>query len=82
MLDGVILLWFVLAALAVGFVAIDIRNTPDSPLLDGRTVLLDTSRAMGGMSMDGRRKPSPSVPIMTVLSFVALAAGLVLAVMG
>ena len=28
MLDGVILLWFVLAALAVAFVAIDIRNTP------------------------------------------------------
>ena len=27
MLDGVILLWFVLAALAVAFVAIDIRNT-------------------------------------------------------
>ena len=36
MLDGVILLWFVLAAPAVGFVAIDIRNTPESPLLNGR----------------------------------------------
>jgi Domain of unknown function (DUF4396) len=40
MLDGVILLWFVLAALAVAFVAIDIRNTPESPVLKCRFVLL------------------------------------------
>ena len=33
MLDGVILLWLVLAALAVAFLAIDIRNTPESPVL-------------------------------------------------
>lgn len=29
MLDGIMLLWFVLAALAVLFVAIDIRSTPN-----------------------------------------------------
>lgn len=40
MLDGVILLWFVLAALAVAFVAIDIRNTPESPVLKWGFVLL------------------------------------------
>ena len=40
MLDGVILLWFVLAALAVVFVAIDIRGTPESPVLKWGFVLL------------------------------------------
>src|ERR1700689_3781718 len=40
MRDGVILLWFVLAALAVAFVAIDIRNTPESPVLKWGFVLL------------------------------------------
>ena len=40
MLDGVILLWFVLAALAVAFVAIDIRTTPESPVLKWGFVLL------------------------------------------
>ena len=40
MLDSVILLWFVLAALSVAFVAIDIRNTPESPVLKWGFVLL------------------------------------------
>jgi hypothetical protein len=40
MLDGVILLWFVLAALAVAFVAVDIRSTPESPVLKWGFVLL------------------------------------------
>ena len=40
MLDGVILLWFFLAALAVAFVAIDIRNTPESPVLKWGFALL------------------------------------------
>lgn len=40
MLDGAILLWFVLAALAVAFVAIDIRDTPESPVLKWGFVLL------------------------------------------
>ena len=37
---------------------------------------------MAGMVMAGADKPSPSVPTMTVLSFVALAAGLALAFAG
>jgi Domain of unknown function (DUF4396) len=37
---------------------------------------------MAGMAMDGAQNPSPSLPIMTVLSFVALAAGLALAFVG
>lgn len=40
MLDGAVLLWFVLAALAVAFVTIDIRNTPESPVLKWGFVLL------------------------------------------
>ena len=40
MLDGVILLWFFLAALAVAFVAINIRNTPESPVLKWGFALL------------------------------------------
>jgi len=32
MLDGVILVWFVLAALGVVFVAIDVRSAPESPV--------------------------------------------------
>jgi hypothetical protein len=39
------------------------------------------SGEMGGMAMPAANKPSPSVPIMTALSFVALAAGLALAFM-
>jgi hypothetical protein len=34
------------------------------------------------MAMDGAQKSSPSVPTMSVLSFVALAAGLALAFAG
>jgi hypothetical protein len=33
MLDGVILLWFLLTAAALLFVAVDIRTTPESPVL-------------------------------------------------
>jgi hypothetical protein len=40
MLDGVILLWFVLTALALLFVAIDIRSTPESPVLKWGFLLL------------------------------------------
>ena len=35
MLDGVMLLWFVLTAAALLFVAIDIRSTPESPCSNG-----------------------------------------------
>src|SRR5262249_42317650 len=40
MLDGVMLLWFVLMAASLLFVAIDIRSTPESPVLKWGFVLL------------------------------------------
>lgn len=40
MLDGIILLWFILSALSVAFVAIDIRRTPASPVLKWAFVLI------------------------------------------
>lgn len=40
MLSGVILLWFILTALSVAFVAIDIRNTPESVVLKWGFVLI------------------------------------------
>jgi hypothetical protein len=40
MLDGVMLLWFLLTAAALLFVAVDIRNTPESPVLKWGFVLL------------------------------------------
>ena len=39
-LNGVMLLWFLLTAAAVLFVAIDIRTTPESPVLKWGFVLL------------------------------------------
>ncbi len=40
MLSGVTLLWFVLTALSVAYVAIDIRSTPESPVLKWAFVLI------------------------------------------
>ena len=40
MLSGVILTWFVLTAISVAFVAIDIRSTPESPVLKWGFVLV------------------------------------------
>lgn len=40
MLDGIMLLWFVLAAMSVAFVAIDIWSTPASPVLKWGFILL------------------------------------------
>jgi Domain of unknown function (DUF4396) len=59
MLDGVILLWFVLAALAVAFVAIDIRNTPESPVLKWGFVLLTAYTGVVGafLYVVGCREP-------------------------
>jgi len=39
-LNGVMLLWFALTALSVAFVALDIRNTPESPVLKWGFVLI------------------------------------------
>ena len=61
MLNGVILLWFVLAALAVAFVAIDIRNTPESPVLKWGFVLLTAYTGVVGafLYVIGCREPLP-----------------------
>ena len=61
MLDGVILLWFVLAALAVAFVAVDIRNTPESPVLKWGFVLLTAYTGVVGafLYIIGCREPLP-----------------------
>ena len=40
MLNGVMLLWFVLTAMALGFVAIDIREAPVPPVMKWGFVLL------------------------------------------
>jgi hypothetical protein len=40
MLDGIMLLWFLLTAAALLFVAVDIRNTPESPVLKWGFLLL------------------------------------------
>jgi Domain of unknown function (DUF4396) len=39
-IDGVMFLWFVLTALSVAFVAVDIRTTPESPVMKWGFVLL------------------------------------------
>ena len=39
LIDGVILLWFLLTALSVAFVAIDIRTTPEHPVMKWAFVL-------------------------------------------
>jgi hypothetical protein len=61
MLDGVILLWFILAALATAFVAIDIRNTPESPVLKWGFVLLTACTGVVGafLYVLGCREPLP-----------------------
>jgi hypothetical protein len=61
MLDGIILLWFVLTALAVAFVAIDIRKTPESPVLKWGFVLLTAYTGVVGafLYVLGCREPLP-----------------------
>ena len=40
MIDGVMLLWFILTALSVAFVAIDIRNTPENAVMKWGFILI------------------------------------------
>src|SRR6201981_3375269 len=63
MLDGVILLWFVLAALVVAFVAIDIRTTPEAPVLKWGFVLLTAYTGVVGafLYVLGCREPLPGL---------------------
>jgi len=61
MLDGVMLLWFVLTAAALLFVAVDIRSTPESPVLKWGFVLLTAYTGVVGafLYVLGCREPLP-----------------------
>ncbi len=61
MLDGVILLWFMLTAISVLFVAIDIRTTPASPVLKWGFVLVTAYTGVFGafLYVLGCREPLP-----------------------
>jgi hypothetical protein len=61
MLDGVMLLWFVLAAAALLFVAIDVRSTPESVVMKWGFVLLTAYTGVIGafLYVLGCREPLP-----------------------
>jgi hypothetical protein len=63
MLEGVMLLWFVLTAAAVLFVAIDIRSTPESPVLKWGFLLLTAYTGVVGafLYVLGCREPMPGL---------------------
>ncbi len=63
MLDGVMLLWFALTALAVLFVAIDIRNTPESTVMKWGFVLVTAYTGPLGafLYVLGCREPLPGL---------------------
>ncbi len=63
MLNGIMLLWFLLTAMAVAFVAIDIRTTPESPVLKWGFVLLTAYTGPIGafLYVLGCREPLPGL---------------------
>src|SRR4030088_873234 len=63
MLDGVMLLWFLLAAVSLLFVAVDIRSTPESPVLKWGFVLLTAYTGVVGafLYVLGCREPLPGL---------------------
>jgi hypothetical protein len=63
MLDGVMLLWFLLTAAALLFVAVDIRSTPESPVLKWGFVLLTAYTGVVGafLYVLGCREPLPGM---------------------
>jgi hypothetical protein len=63
MLDGVMLLWFVLTAAGLLFVAIDIRSTPESPVLKWGFVLVTAYTGIVGafLYVLGCREPLPGL---------------------
>ena len=63
MLNGVMLLWFILATMAVVFVAIDIRSTPKSPVLKWGFILLTAYTGPFGafLYVLGCREPLPGL---------------------
>jgi hypothetical protein len=62
-LSGVILLWFILTSLSVVFVAIDIRSTPESPVLKWGFVLVTAYTGPVGafLYVLGCREPLPGL---------------------
>jgi hypothetical protein len=63
MLNGIMLLWFLLTAMAVVFVAIDIRSTPASPVLKWGFILLVAYTGPIGafLYVLGCREPMPGL---------------------
>jgi hypothetical protein len=63
MLDGVMLLWFLLTVLSLLFVAIDIRTTPESPVLKWGFILLTAYTGPLGafLYVLGCREPLPGM---------------------
>ncbi|MEJ0052845.1 MAG: DUF4396 domain-containing protein [Methylovirgula sp.] len=63
MLDGVMLLWFLMTGLALLFVAIDIRSTPESPVLKWGFLLLTAYAGVVGafLYVLGCREPLPGL---------------------
>src|SRR5271169_1394268 len=63
MLNGVMLLWFLLTAMSVAFVAIDIRSTPESPVLKWGFILLTAYTGPIGafLYVLGCREPLPGL---------------------
>lgn len=63
MFSGIIFLWFMLTALSVAFVAIDIRSTPESPVLKWAFVLITAYTGPFGafLYVLGCREPLPGL---------------------
>src|SRR6516162_4777894 len=63
MLEGVMLLWFVLAAASLLFVAVDIRTTPESPVMKWGFVLITAYTGVVGafLYVLGCREPLPGL---------------------
>src|SRR5262245_26015596 len=63
MLEGVMLLWFVLTAASLLFVAVDIRTTPESPVLKWGFVLVTAYTGVVGafLYVLGCREPLPGL---------------------
>jgi len=63
MLDGVMLLWFVLTGASVLFVAVDIQTTPESPVLKWGFILLTLYTGPIGafLYVLGCREPLPGL---------------------
>jgi hypothetical protein len=75
MLDGVMLLWFLLTAASLLFVAVDIRATPESPVLKWGFVLLTAYTGVGGRVPLRARLPRAAAGAARALRRCALAAG-------